>query len=67
MTVTEDLIVAWTAMGCTRKQIAELFHRAPKTIAWHCMSINRKLGFIDPVRLTHYALSHKLLELNQTV
>jgi DNA-binding CsgD family transcriptional regulator len=54
-------------MGCTRKQIAELLHRAPKTIAWYCMSINRKLGFIDPVRLTHYAIDCKLIELNQII
>ena len=67
MTACQTVIVAWIAMGMNRKDIAMRLHRTIKAVEWHCAEIERKLGFNDPARLTHWAISHKLVELNQTV
>lgn len=67
LTVAEELVVAWIAMGCTRKRIADALHRSIKSVDWHMTNIKLKLGFNDPSRLTHWAISTKLIELNQTV
>ena len=67
LTVQEDLIVAWRAMGLCHKQIADLLHRSEKVVSWHLDKIKRKLGFNDAARLTHLAISRKLVKLNETV
>jgi DNA-binding NarL/FixJ family response regulator len=67
LTVQEDLIVAWRAMGLCHKQIAALLHRSEKVVSWHLGNVNRKLGYNDASRLTHWAISRKLVKLNETV
>ena len=67
LTAREDILVAWVAMGMCRKQMASTMHRSPKTIEYQLTNVKRKLGFNDPARLTHWALSRKLVELNQTI
>lgn len=67
MTPIRDIIIAWVAMGMSRKEIAHALHLALPSIEWHLAIIKRKLGFNDPARLTHYAISTKLINLNQTV
>lgn len=67
LTIKQQLIVAWTAMGCTRKQIAGMLKLSLKTVEWYMTDINKVLGFSDPARLTHYALTAGLVEINQTV
>ena len=44
LTVQEDLIVAWRAMGLCHKQIAALLHRSEKVVSWHLGNIKKKLG-----------------------
>lgn len=67
LTVQEDLIVAWRAMGLSHKQIADLLHRSEKVVSWHLGNVKRKLGYNDAARLTHWAISRKLVKLNQIV
>jgi DNA-binding NarL/FixJ family response regulator len=67
LTVQEDLIVAWRAMGLCHKQIAALLHRSEKVVSWHLGNVKRKLGYNDVARLTHWAISRKLVKLNETV
>jgi DNA-binding NarL/FixJ family response regulator len=67
LTAREDILVAWVAMGMCRKQMASTMHRSPKTIEYQLDNVKRKLGFNDPARLTHWAISSKLVELNQIV
>ena len=67
LTAREVILVAWVAMGMCRKQMASMMHRSPKTIEYQLTNVKRKLGFNDPARLTHWALSRKLVELNQTI
>ena len=67
MTAYEDVLIAWVAMGMTRKEMAGTLHRSPKTVEGKLAKVKLKLGFNDPARLTHFALSHKLLKLNETV
>jgi DNA-binding NarL/FixJ family response regulator len=67
LTVQEDLIVAWRAMGLCHKQIAALLHRSEKVVSWHLGNVKRKLGYNDVARLTHLAISRKLVKLNETV
>ena len=67
LTVQEDLVVAWRAMGLCHKQIAGLLHRSEKVVSWHMGNIKKKLGFNDAARLTHWAISRKLVKLNQIV
>jgi len=67
MTAIQDIIICWTAMGMNTKGMAEVLKRSPKTVEFHQRKIRLKLGFNDPARLTHFALSHKLVKLNQTV
>ena len=67
LTVQEDLIVAWRAMGLSHKQIADLLHRSEKVVSWHLGNVKRKLGYNDAARLTHLAISRKLVKLNETV
>ena len=67
LNVCEELIVAWIAMGCSRKRIADNLHRSLKSVEWHMTNIKGKLGFNDPARLTHFALSNNLVQLNEIV
>lgn len=66
MTARQDLVIAWRAMGCNYKQIAHLLGCSVKSVEQHLVAVRHKLGFNDAARLTHYALSHRLAELNQT-
>jgi DNA-binding NarL/FixJ family response regulator len=66
MKVREDLIICWVAMGMNVKGMARMLGRSPKTVEWHLAVIKRKLGFNDPARLTHYALTNQLANLNET-
>jgi DNA-binding NarL/FixJ family response regulator len=54
-------------MGMCRKQMAETMHRSPKTIEYQLANVKLKLGFNDAARLTHWAISRKLVKLNQTI
>lgn len=67
MNARQELIAAWTAMGLTCKQMAHLLHCSDKTISYHLTKIHQRLGFHDSARLTHWALAHNLVQLNQTV
>ena len=67
MTALQDIIIAWIAMGLNRKAIADRLHRSIKTVDWHLDVIDGKLGFHDMARLTHWAITHKLVKLNQTI
>ena len=67
MTPIQEIIISWVAMGMSRKEIASVLHRAPHTVEWHLDKIKRKLGFNDAARLTHLAISRKLVKLNETV
>jgi DNA-binding NarL/FixJ family response regulator len=67
LTAREDILVAWVAMGMCRKQMSGTMHRSPKTIEYQLANVKRKLGFNDPARLTHWAISRKLVKLNEIV
>jgi DNA-binding CsgD family transcriptional regulator len=54
-------------MGLCHKQIADLLHRSEKVVSWHLGNVKRKLGHNDVSRLTHWAISRKLVKLNETV
>lgn len=67
MNARQELIIAFIAMGMGRKECAAAIKLSRKCVEWHLDKIKRALGFNDPARLTHYALSRKLVRLNQTV
>jgi DNA-binding NarL/FixJ family response regulator len=56
-------IVGLLALGWCRKEIASALNLSVKTVEFHIhspsnrYSVQAKLGFHDPARLTHYALS----------
>lgn len=53
-------------MGMNVKQIAALLKLSTKTVEFHIANVKSRLGFSDPARLTHFAISRKLIALNQT-
>lgn len=74
LSIRQQLIVGWVAMGLTVKQIAELLGIDHKTVSYYItgdknikLSIRTKLGFCDAARLTHYALLAGLCRIGETV
>lgn len=69
MSAVQEIIISWTAMGMSRKEVAQSLKRSPRTMEWHINNSNnpnciqKLLGFSDVARLTHYALLTGLAEL----
>ena len=67
--IMPKLIVAFLAMGMTRKECAATLKLSVKTVDFYINnpdnpnSVQRVLGYYDPARLTHYALLTGLVEL----
>jgi len=62
LTPREHEILRMIARGMTRKEIAEVICRSPKTVDNHRAAIMEKLGIHDQVGLTRFAIGEGLVE-----
>jgi len=63
LTIRHQLIIAWTAMGLSRKQISGLLKLHSTRVDSLFLEIKQRIGFCDIASLTHYALLAGLAEL----
>jgi predicted ATPase/DNA-binding CsgD family transcriptional regulator len=64
LTKRELEILRLVATGMTDAQVAEMLFLSPRTISKHLESIYSKLQVNSRTAASHYALSHKLFEIN---
>ncbi len=60
----EMQVMLMITKGCTTQQISDALFLSPKTISTYRTRLFEKLEIHNDVKLTHFALSHGLIELN---